>query len=104
MDAISPVFRVKSSAELRPIRLFQDWEIDEAQGTAFYRPKGLLFLIAASGPCPVPIDALTAQLAHSCEPVQLPDVATLANLGRDALHAFYLVASICQEPDDEPPF
>lgn len=106
MDTISPVIRITSAAELRPIRLFQDWEIDEERQTVFYRPSGLLFMIDYTVTPPVPLDALSARLIHSCQTTKLPDNDTLTAIGKDALHAFFLAAEVCQEPtnDDQIPF
>ena len=105
MDAIGPVVRIESTAELRPIMLFRDWDIDEEGLTVLYRPAGLLFLIDYIAPAPVPIEGLSARLAHSCKTAELPEIEALTKIGQDALHAFFLAAQVCQEPtDDEPPF
>ena len=106
MDAIGPVLRINSLAELRPIMLFRDWEIDEAGLSVLYRPAGLLFLIDYAARAPVPIEALSARLAHSCDAAELPDADALTRIGKDALHAFFLAAEVCQEPtdDDQIPF
>jgi hypothetical protein len=101
MDIISPIIRITSAAELRPIKLFQDWEIDEDGLTVLYRPAGLLFAIAHATSAPVPIEMLSARLVHSCQAAELPDAETLTLIGQDALHAFFLASEMCQEADDD---
>ena len=106
MNIISPAIRITCATEIRPIRLFQDWEIDEERQTVFYGPASLLLEIGYADTMPVPLKALSARLAHSCQKVELPETEALIRIGQDALHAFFLVADVCQEPtdDDQIPF
>jgi hypothetical protein len=108
MDTVSPVISLSDDLDLRPIKLFRDWSVDEDARTVFYRPRKLAFSIDYDAPLGgghVRPSAIKARVMHVCDGQRLPAMETLERVGKDAIHAFVLSADVCQErldPGDIP--
>ena len=103
MDTVSPIISLSDDRDLRPIKLFRDWDVDENARTVFHRPRKLVFLIDYVAPLDgerVRPGGITARVAHVCDGHQLPTIETLQRIGKDAIHAFILSAAVCQDPSD----
>jgi hypothetical protein len=104
MDTISPTISLADDRDMRPIKLFRDWDVDENARTVFHRPRKLVFLIDYVAPLDgerVRPGAVTARVAHVCDGHQLPAMKTLRRIGKDAIHAFILCSGVCHDPRDE---
>ena len=109
MHAIAPVIRLDDDGDLRPIKLFKDWQVDEFARLVHHRPSKLAFLIDYITPPEgewVKPSGLCARLVHACDGTDVPAAARLRRIAKDAIHAFVLIARVCQEPtgEDEIPF
>ena len=109
MDAIGPTTRLAHDLDMRPIKLLRDWDVDEPAGTVFHRPSKLVFLIDYDPQVdgqPVKPSAVSARAVHVCDGGALPPEARLRQIGKDAIHAFVLLAEVCHEPTnpDDIPF
>jgi hypothetical protein len=109
MDAIGPVIRLADDMDLHPIKLLRDWQVNEDARTVFHGPSKLVFVIdydpPPEGAWVRPSD-LSAQMAHVCDGGKLPPPPVLQQIGKDAIHAFVLLADVCNPPtdSDEIPF
>jgi hypothetical protein len=108
MDALGPIIRLADDHDMRGIALLRDWDVDEGTHTVFHAPTKLLFVIDYDQPGEgewVRPSALSARVAHVCDGGHLPEPTALQRVGKDAIHAFVLVAEVCQvpmNPDDIP--
>jgi hypothetical protein len=109
MDALGPAIRLDNDSDMRPIKLFRDWVVDEKDRTVFHRPSKLLFVVDYPEPAgrqAVRPSSITARVAHVCAGGALPAHEKLRRIGKDAIHAFVASADACQEPleNDDIPF
>jgi hypothetical protein len=108
MHAIAPIIRLDSEDDFRPINLFKDWHVNETTRIVHHFPSKLTFVInyehPAEGSWVKPCE-LTARLIHICDGRGRP-INKLRQIGKDAIHAFLLVADVCHKPfdDSEIPF
>ena len=103
MHAIGPIIRLNDDNDFRAINLFGDWDVNEQTRIVHHAPSKLTFLIdykhPAEGSWVKPCD-LTARLVHICDGHALPK-GKLHQIGKDAIHAFLLVADVCHKPTDD---
>jgi hypothetical protein len=109
MDALGPIIYLTDVQDLRPIRLFRDWAVDEYARTVLHRPSKLLFRIDCPSPdsdgapsASVPLAALSARVVHVCNGAQLPAMHDLHRIGKDAILAFAIIADAFPPPPDHP--
>ena len=103
MQAIGPIIRLDNDDDFRPIMLFTDWDINEKTRIVHHVPTKLTFIIDYKPPTDegwVKASDLTARLAHTCDGCT-PNMDQLCQIGKDAIHAFFLVAEACQKPTDD---